>query len=217
MLLAVPLEERYTTPWWGVGLGATLFWLVVGLIVGALGNHSSPQEALAINDPARPRSWFGRGLGALGRFLSRLLFGFFVGWVVSSIFAMMITPLIFTDLFDNLRGKLAGLAFGCGLFGSSVGGFAGALFAALFARNRSPRRLRIGKWVILGDLIGLLIGAYFAAAVGIIAAGVVGIDEFRKNKNLIYLPIGGGLVGGMLAGILAAACSTLSMRQSGRV
>jgi tetrahydromethanopterin S-methyltransferase subunit D len=137
--------------------------------------------------------------------------------VVTGIFELLSFGLMFTDLFDKHRHTLPGSALASGLIGSWLGGFAGALIAALFARNRSSRRLRIGKWVILGNVIGLLLGAYFAAAVEIITAGIVGIDEFRKNPNFLYLPLGGGLIGGMLAGILAAACSTLSMRQSGRV
>jgi MFS family permease len=206
-------EEIHTAAFWGFVFGAAVFWFVVGLLIGALADFSSSPQVLAIDNSLPPSPLLTRAFRSFGRFLSRLLVGCFVGMIVTGIWELISFGLMFTDFFDKLKQTLLGLALGYGLLGSYAAGFPGALFAALFARNRLPgRRLRIGKWVVLGNVLGLFFGAYLAAGSGIITAGFVGMDEFKKNEKLMYLPMGVGLVAGTLAGLLAAACSALLVR-----
>src|SRR5438876_5968592 len=58
LLIFVPAQERYSREWWLVGLGATLFWSAVGVIVAAFGAggaiHGPPPVT---GNPPRGRSW----------------------------------------------------------------------------------------------------------------------------------------------------------------
>jgi hypothetical protein len=223
MLLLFGLaEEIYSTPFWGIVFGAAVFSLVAGLIVGAFSSPSSSHQAVAIDNSTMPSSLVIRAFRAFGRWLYRFLVGCFVGTIVTTIFSFVFFGLAYAGLagdFDKIHGTLAALAGLCALMGSCYGGFVGALVAALFAVNKSTRRrLRIGKWVILGSIIGLFLGAQLAAGAGIIAAAVVGLEKMSEDKGrlVVFLQLAVGLVAGLLAGFLAAACSAFSTWSYGK-
>src|SRR5439155_9959133 len=149
-------QERYSREWWLVGLGATLFWSAVGVIVAAFGAggaiHGPPPVT---GNPPRGRSWALVLFLETGSFLYRLLVGYLMASIVVGVFVLPFIGLgfAFESSLHKFRGTALALAASGAYLGGLAGGTAGGLVGALFA-VRSPPETEYGvaRWAIIGSV-----------------------------------------------------------------
>jgi hypothetical protein len=209
LMIVVPEEERYVSIWWGIGIGGTLFWLLLAFVIGFFASRPSQRQDKYI-EPRPRRSLLASTFYFFGQFLYRFLIGWLIASLVGGVCACIGLGISFVwpGILDGIRGTFVGLVLVAGFGGACWGLTGGSVAASLAAKQEPARRFHLPKWACLGSLMGLVVGANIGAGCLAVSWAVVG-DKIMKNagEDIIVLPLFAGLLAGTLAGVLTGVWS----------
>jgi len=208
--LVVPEDERFSGPWWVTVIIGTVFWCVVGFVIGAFGPKARPSTP-SPESRQKPAVFALRSLFAfLGQLLYRGLVGYLVATITMGAYWGLVFGLgyVFRKYLDSLRGESFAIVLMSAFGASGMGGLSGAVFGGLFAPTESQgkkERWTIVKAAAIGNLLGLVLAAHVGAICGTVVDFLYGQEALKKTGEdflFVLMAIGGGagIVGGVLSG-----------------
>jgi len=209
LALGVPPEEKWSAALGLVAASGFIFWGAIGVVVGAVGNEPPgrlPSEAANPNrDSMLSRLWL-----ASGRFFGRLVIGSLMGGLVMIVCVLLACAIALFAITDPLRGTFLGLIVISAVLGTSGAGLLGGIVAALFARKGpAGRRAPLGRWALLGAILGAIPGWNVGASTGAVCALLYGLDHVRSlGGSYAAVPSLVGLLGGVMGGAISAVASS---------
>jgi hypothetical protein len=201
----------------------TLFWLVVGFIVGLFNPPRSGRETVPGNERQR-NTWGASTLRAVGRFFYRIVIGSLIGTIIIHVvlFSVIVVGVaIFGSLDQVLESMGKRLPYAWVIIFSltaiDAGGFIGALAGALLGAMPAEAHGKPG--ISKRSALGCIIGMGLASKDGALIGAMVAFQDLHREEtsDLQTVAMAVAIMSGVIAGILGAILAGLFHRYTPKV